>query len=147
MKSAERPERIDLGTEVDKYWERRWDFRRSESGDMKTNNSANEDAALSGLLSEWKVNTALPPRFQERVWRRIEREEAQPLSKASAWIALRHWIDDVLPRPALAVAYMAVLLAAGAGFGWTRARHETARVSNQLSIRYVTLVDPYAAAP
>ena len=113
---------------------------------MKTNNPLNEDEALRTLLREWKVETTLPPRFQERVWRRIEREDARPATTVSAWALLKNWIANVLPRPALATAYVSVLLAAGAGVGWTQARNESSRVNSQLSTRYVQTVDPYQAA-
>ena len=46
---------------------------------------------------------------------------------------------------ALALAYVSLLLAAGAGIGWTHARSETQRVSDQLSASYVRSVDPYLA--
>lgn len=113
---------------------------------MKTNNPLDDDKALRSLLREWKVETPLPPRFQERVWRRIEREDTRPAATVSPWTLLQHWIANVLPRPALATAYVAVLLAAGAGVGWTQAQHESSRVSSKLSTRYVQTVDPYQAA-
>ena len=90
---------------------------------------------MSGLLKEWKAEAPLPPRFQEQVWRRIQHEEVNPVPAVSPWTFLRDWIADMLPRPALAAAYIAVLLAAGAGIGWTRAQHEASRVSSQLSQR------------
>jgi phage-related minor tail protein len=113
---------------------------------MKTNNPLNDDEALRSLLREWRVETPIPPRFQEQVWRRIEREDAPAVTAVSPWRALQNWIANVLPRPALAAAYVAVLLAAGAGVGWTQAQHESSRVSNELSTRYVQSVDPYQAA-
>lgn len=112
---------------------------------MKMNNPSKDDQALRALLNEWKVETPLPTRFQEGVWRRIEQEDARTVGGASLWTTLQDWIANVLPRPALAVAYVAVLLAAGAGVGWTRAQHETSRISDELSMRYVTSVDPYQA--
>ena len=51
----------------------------------------------------------------------------------------------MLPRPALATAYVAVLLAIGATAGWAQARQESERVSDALSVRYVRLLDPYQA--
>ena len=113
---------------------------------MKKNNPSDDDKALHDLLKEWKVESSLPPRFQERVWRRIETEEAQPVPAFAPWAAIRKWIADYLPRPSLAIAYVAVLLAAGAGVGWTRAQHETQRVNTQLSQQYVHALDPFLAA-
>jgi len=114
---------------------------------MKTNNPLTDDTALHALLREWKVETPLPPRFQEQTWRRIEHADTPAIATLSPWRSLQNWIANVLPRPALAVAYVAVLLAAGAGVGWTQARHESLRVSDELSLRYVKSVDPYLAHP
>ncbi|MCW5555514.1 MAG: hypothetical protein KIS67_25545 [Verrucomicrobiae bacterium] len=112
---------------------------------MKTGNPPDDDKGLSSLLNEWKVKATLPPRFQEQVWRRIEREEPLPVRTLSVWMALQNWITNALPRPALAVAYVGLLLVAGAGIGWTHARSETERVSDRLSMTYVKSVDPYLA--
>lgn len=111
---------------------------------MRTNNPSDDDTSLRGLLREWKVKAPVPPRFQEGVWRRIEREEIGPADGRSPWSeAIRKWLADFLPRPALAVAYLIVLLAAGAGVGWTQAQHERARVNSQLSEQYVHVLDPF----
>lgn len=112
---------------------------------MKMDHPLNEDKALSALLGEWKVEASLPPRFQEGVWRRIEREQAPAAPTTWPWAILQRWIANVLPRPALAVASITILLAAGAGIGWTHAQIETERVHDQLSVRYVKSVDPYLA--
>lgn len=114
---------------------------------MKANDPSNKDAALSDLLKQWKLEARLPPGFQEQVWRRIEHKEAQLVPAISSWRVLADWIANALPRPALAAAYVAVLLAAGAGIGWTQARHESSLVSSRLSQRYVKTVDPFQALP
>jgi len=99
---------------------------------------------VSKVLQEWKVTTPLPPRFQEAVWRRIERAKPAPAPTApSVWTVIAHWIGTVLPRPALATAYVAVLLAVGVTAGWVQARQETARVKGELGERYVRVLDPY----
>jgi hypothetical protein len=112
---------------------------------MKAELLNDDDARLRALLKECKVVATLPPRFQEQVWRRIARREQQP----SVWFSLRasltHWINTMLPRPALAVSYVAVLLVVGASVGWAQARQEKARVSGEMSLRYVQTVDPYQA--
>jgi hypothetical protein len=113
---------------------------------MKTGNASDGDRALSSVLSEWTVKAALPPRFQEQVWRRIEREEPESVRGPSVWTTVQDWVANALPRPALAIAYVGILLLAGAGVGWTHARSETERVSAQLSMTYVESVDPYLAA-
>jgi hypothetical protein len=110
---------------------------------MNTNQPKHEDEPLRALLEEWKVKPSLPPLFQEEVWRRIEQAEAQPMISVNLWNVWTNWITTVLPRPALATAYLAVLLATGAMVGWAQARQVTGRVSDDLSARYVRLVDPY----
>ena len=113
---------------------------------MKTN-KPNDDAPLDALLQEWKVKPSLPPRFNEQVWRRIERAETVPSPSVSLATVFANWIGTMLPRPALATAYVAVLLVIGASVGWSQARQETARVSSDLSARYAQAVDPYQANP
>ncbi|MEO8429367.1 MAG: hypothetical protein ABI651_19925 [Verrucomicrobiota bacterium] len=110
---------------------------------MKTNEPGDPDELLHKVLKEWRTDATLPPHFQEGVWRRIER--VQVLRAPSVWTILTGWIGSVLPRPALATAYVAVLLAVGATAGWTQARQETARVRDELGQRYVRVLDPYQA--
>jgi hypothetical protein len=113
---------------------------------MKMNKS-NDDAPLRTLLQEWKQKASLPPRFQEHVWRRIERTETTPAPSVSLATVLANWIGTMLPRPAFATAYVAVLLIIGASVGWSQARQETTRVTSSLSVRYAQAVDPYQGAP
>ena len=101
------------------------------------------DPALSAVLREWKSTGSLLPRFQEQVWQRIERAERKAHLPALAWDRLLDWIATVLPRPALAVAYVTVLLVVGATVGWNQARQETTRVTSDLGARYALAVDPY----
>jgi len=114
---------------------------------MKTNMPNENDAPLRTLLREWEPQASLPPRFQEQVWRRIERAELPPAPSVSLATVFANWIANMLPKPALATTYMVVLLAVGAGVGWSQARQETARVTGDLSARYAQAVDPYQAAP
>ena len=108
---------------------------------MKTNPD-NHDDTLRSLLKEWRTDIPLPPRFQENVWRRIESAEV-PSSAPSVWAVISHWIGNVLPRPALAVSYMTVLLAIGATVGWAQGRGDTAKAKADLGGRYVRALDPY----
>ncbi len=113
---------------------------------MKNNDSGN-DEKLGTLLKEWRADASLPTRFQEAVWRRIERADVRSTPAVSAvWDIVSRWIGSMLPRPALATAYVTVLLAIGITAGWAQARHETSRVSDQLSMRYIQSVDPYQAS-
>jgi len=110
---------------------------------MKTNEQGNHDEALRKVLKEWRTDATLPPRFHEGVWRRIEWAQA-PVAP-SVWAVIAHWIGTVLPRPALAASYVAVLVAIGATVGWAQAHQETARVKDELSHRYVRVLAPYLA--
>jgi hypothetical protein len=114
---------------------------------MKTNNSNGNDVPLRALLKEWKPEASLPPRFHEQVWRRIERAETASLPSLSLATVFADWLTNLLPRPALATAYVAVLLVIGASVGWSQARQETARVTGELSARYAQTVDPYQTTP
>ena len=114
---------------------------------MKSNNPHGDDAPLDALLQEWKPKPSLPPRFQEQVWRRIERSEAAPAPTVTLAQLFAAWLATKLPRPALATAYVAVLLVIGASVGWSQARHETARVTTELGARYAQAVDPYQPIP
>jgi hypothetical protein len=108
---------------------------------MKENETSGKDETLSKLLHTWKVEAQLPPRFQEAVWRRIENGDAE--LKISLWQTLRARIEAAFARPALAVAYVAVLLAAGVSVGYWRAEDRSAEVESELRSRYVQNIDPY----
>jgi hypothetical protein len=110
---------------------------------MKTDEPGNRDEALRRLLNEWRPEVSLPVRFQEQVWQRIERSQTPVLP--SVWTMIAHWIGTVLPRPALAVSYMAVLLVIGVTAGWAQARQETTHIRDELAQRYVRVLDPYQA--
>ncbi len=110
---------------------------------MKTDEPDNHDDALRKVLKEWRTDAALPPRFQENVWQRIELMHAS--AAPSIWAAVAHWIGTMLPRPAMTVAYVAVLLVVGATVGWTQAHQTNTRVNSELGARYVQELDPYQA--
>jgi hypothetical protein len=108
---------------------------------MKTNEPDNHEAGLRQVLKEWRIDAALPPRFQESVWQRIEHTQAP--TAPSIWDAVARWIGTMLPRPALAVSYVTLLLVIGGTAGWTQAHQTNARVNNELGERYVHELDPY----
>ena len=108
---------------------------------MKIPNPSPEDKPLKELLSQWKVNASLPPRFEEAVWRRIERGQA-PVHP-SIWDVISRWIGTTLPRPAMAACYLAVLLVICGSVGWTQAQEKSARVKEELCQHYVRVLDPY----
>ena len=108
---------------------------------MKPNITPEDESRLREVLREWRVDASLPPRFQERVWRRIEGREAQPAS--SLWAQWFNPIAAALARPRLAVSYVTVLLAAGLLAGYWQAQVTKVRAAETLSARYVQMLDPY----
>ncbi len=100
-------------------------------------------ADVDRLLKSWRVTTPLPPRFQEEVWKRIERAEAG----TSITQGVRAWFAMLFARPAIAVSYVAVLLGIGLAAGFFQANHKTAQWDHQLASRYVQTLDPYQRGP
>lgn len=104
---------------------------------MKENELNQNDAVLSTLLREARSTPALPPRFQENVWKRIERADKSESATARAgWLeVLAIWIL----RPQLAFAVAAVLVLMGVGLGWNSGER-LARSETQA--RYLAAVAP-----
>ncbi len=98
-----------------------------------------DDDTLNRVLWEWKVETSLPPRFHEQVWRRIEHGEERESMGALLW----RRVSSAFARPRLAVSYVTVLLAAGLAAGYWQARVTHARTEVSMGTRYVQMMDPY----
>jgi hypothetical protein len=110
---------------------------------MKANQEPESERALDAAMKQWAVETPLPPRFQEQVWQRIARAEAQPESRITLWGLLRRLIETSLPRPKFAYSYVAILVLLGVVGGALAAQHETSRLNTRLGSRYVQSIDPY----
>ena len=110
---------------------------------MKKLNPSDSERQLSELLQEWKPQPSLPPRFQERVWKQIDRAVASKPPTSLA--AIMRWIDAAFRRPALATADVAVLLFIGLGAGYWQAQDKTAQTETRMRALYVQSVDPYQA--
>jgi hypothetical protein len=108
---------------------------------MKESAPSGKDEALSKLLGAWELDAQLPPRFQDAVWQRIKRAEGD--ARTALWRRVLGRIEAAFARPALAAAYVAVLLFAGVGAGYWRAEGRIAQVKLNLRTRYVQTVDPY----
>jgi hypothetical protein len=106
---------------------------------MKSEQFEQNDEPLRRVLSGWPVEAALPPRFQEGVWRRIELNETQTKSWTQVFARLLAGIGT----PRMATSYVVVLLLAGILAGYWQARISNAHAEEVLSARYVQLVDPY----
>ncbi|MEJ0090520.1 MAG: hypothetical protein WDM80_12370 [Limisphaerales bacterium] len=104
---------------------------------MKKENFNPTDEKLGALLRESRATPALPPRFQESVWRRIE--DAEALVKSSESITWLEALAALILRPRFAYAAFAVLmlggLLLGAYSGVQTARHDA-------EARYVASVAP-----
>lgn len=97
-----------------------------------------DDGRLRKLLRESRPAPPLPLRFQESVWRRIEKEEATPFQNFSAFGWLERWTERLfLPR--FAVASLALLLVAGGLTGFVSSA-DTAK--QQAQERYLSAVAP-----
>lgn len=103
----------------------------------------NNDKRLRSVLREWVVDTPLPPRFQEQVWKRIARTEALPA--LGLWNGVSRWLDAVLPRPKVAFAYIAALMILGVAAGAITAQVKSSHLNAALGERYVQSIDPYRA--
>lgn len=97
------------------------------------------DARLGTLLRASRVAPALPPRFQEGVWRRIEEAEA-PIQSTGGIT----WLDALAAlvlRPRFAMAAATVLIITGALLG---VREGSQMVKQDAQARYLATVAPHA---
>ena len=104
---------------------------------MNKENINPADAKLGALLRESRIVPALPPRFKEGVWRRIE--DAVAPSKSSGGIA---WLDAfavLILRPRLAFATVATLMLAGVLLGTYQG---TQIVRQDAQAHYLAIVAP-----
>ena len=100
--------------------------------------NSSENDSLQKLLGQWKIAEPLPPRFKDSVWRRIERTDGA----TTAWELWQRWPETVFARKAVALAYVAVLLAVGVTAGYVNGQTHQQRSSAQLAARYVQSLDP-----
>lgn len=96
------------------------------------------DESLRALLLEARPAAHLPPRFQESVWRRIEKEDAAPITKPAPFGWLQRWIERLL-LPRFALASLALLLVAGGLTGFVSSAD---MVKQQAQERYLSAVAP-----
>jgi hypothetical protein len=101
---------------------------------MMNDENIHSDAKLGALLRASRGAPALPPHFEENVWRRIEDTEAPEKSVS--------WLDAVaalVMRPRFAYATVTALVLAGVLLG----AHEGTQIAKQdAEARYVALVAP-----
>jgi len=96
-----------------------------------------DDTKLSTLLRKSRVSPPLPPRFQEKVWRRIEDAEAPaPSVPGLSWLDA---LAALVLRPRFAYATVTALALAGILLGVYQGA-QTAKQNEQA--RYLALVAP-----
>ena len=105
-----------------------------------------EDRALHHTLQSWRVEDTLPPRFQERVWRRISLRQEANSAPWRLWGGFAAWCRTALRQPATAAAYLAVVAATGAGLGYWKAERYAGQTELAWRAAYVQSVNPYAAS-
>lgn len=111
---------------------------RSKSKDKTVSPIMNApDQKLTALLREARTTPALPPRFQQNVWRRIEDTEA-PV-RAETWLDA---LAVMILRPRFAVATAAVVLLAGI---WAGALDGRQVARHEAQMNYLASVAPHSA--
>jgi len=103
---------------------------------MKEPDQPVNDPRLSSLLRDSRPSPALPPRFQQNVWRRIEDAEAP--AKAGSWLET---VANLILQPRFAIAAAAIILLAGSLAGVLEGR-QMARHDAQMN--YLASVMPHA---
>ena|SRR5579863_2504054 len=103
---------------------------------MKEPDQPVSDPQLGLLLRDSRPAPALPPRFQQSVWRRIEDSEAPP--KMSSWLDV---IANLILQPRFAAVAAAIILLAGIFVGVLEGRQI---VRHDAQMNYLASVMPHA---
>ena len=98
------------------------------------------EGGLSKRLRSWKVDASLPPGTADQVWHRIALSETP---SPTGFGSLLSSIQDVFSRPAVAGAYVAILLIMGVLAGGVFGSAKSERRDRSLASRYLASVDPY----
>src|SRR5690242_11107042 len=106
---------------------------------MNLEHQPDQDHELRKILSEWRLDSSLPPRFSELVWLRIENRE----KSVTSWHSARSWFERTFARPAVALAYCVLLVGAGVALGSWRGQEQSTQAQAQLEARYLRSISPY----
>ena len=99
--------------------------------------TGSENGPLRGLLQAARPAPALPPRFRQEVWRRIERAEVAREAPSGSWLEA---LVGRLVRPRLLLASLAVLVVVSGTAGAVD-RSRAARASARA--QYLSAVAPH----
>jgi hypothetical protein len=102
---------------------------------MREKKDLPDDAQISALLRHARVSPALPPRFQQNVWRRIENAGAK--ANSASWLDA---LAGLILRPRFAITAAVLLLLAGISVGtlegWQAAQRDA-------QLNYLASVAPH----
>src|SRR4051794_27645874 len=103
--------------------------------------SEQNDESFRQRLQEWRIDRPVPPRFQERVWQRLEQQERA--AAAGFRFGLQTLLARLFTRPAWVAGYVAVALFAGLSLGFWQAQEQAGTLTARLEHQYIQSVDPY----
>ena len=93
----------------------------------------------SELLKKWKLDATPPSNFNSAVWRRIEERRGVSIAEV-----IRHWVNELFARKAVAVAYLSIAVVFGLGVAHVQSTSVLREREIQLETSYIQSVDPYA---
>ena len=101
---------------------------------------------LSSLMQAWRIDTALPERFQEGVWRRMAVSQATRNAAPGFWSsALLYW-ENLVRRPVGIAACLTAFTIVGIGMGLWHAETFAHRAEAAWQDAYVQSVSPTVAS-
>ena len=99
----------------------------------------NDDQGLGKALDSWKLSSSLPPRFNEMVWSKISSTR-----NISVREILAERFSAVFSRPAVAWAYVGILMLTGISGGYFFGTAQADEIRTTQMASYIQYVDPYA---
>src|SRR5690242_9440901 len=100
--------------------------------------SEQNDESLRQHLQEWRINRPVPPRFQEQVRQRIERQDRA--AAAGFRFRLQTLLARLFTRPAWVAGYVAAALVAGLSLGFWQAQEKAGTLTARLEHQYIQSV-------
>ena len=101
-----------------------------------------DEKDLAKWLESWRVNDAVPPSFQQNVWRALARDGRE--ERRFSLDTVRDWLSARLSQPRFAAAALLGCVVLSMLFAHLQAGQMRARVENGLHARYVQSLDPFS---